>query len=68
MRANSDLAVAFSKLFWPDFVTRLYGCILLAEQYSPEAYERWKTRVARGQTVHRTDAQRRSDMGFLSNQ
>jgi hypothetical protein len=44
MRANSDLAVAFSKLFWPDFV-EVDGCILLAEQYSPKAYERWKTQL-----------------------
>jgi hypothetical protein len=44
MRADSDLAVAFSKLFWPDFI-EVDDCILLAEHYSPKSYEYWKTQL-----------------------
>src|SRR5438876_9730226 len=41
LRADYDLAVAFSKLFWPDFI-EVDGCILLATSYSPENFAHWK--------------------------
>jgi hypothetical protein len=41
MRADLDLAVAFSKLFWPDFV-EIDGCVFLKQQFSLASYERWK--------------------------
>ncbi|HET9493140.1 MAG TPA: hypothetical protein VFR15_02810 [Chloroflexia bacterium] len=42
--SNYDMAAAFSKLFWPDFV-EMDGCIFLAENYArvvmpPEWFER----------------------------
>jgi hypothetical protein len=40
LRAEYDLAAAFSKLFWPDFI-EVSGCILLAEQYDPSSFKAW---------------------------
>ncbi len=40
LRGDFDLAAAFSKLFFPDFV-EVDGCVLLKEQYSPEGLSRW---------------------------
>jgi hypothetical protein len=37
LRADFDLAAAFAKLFWPDFV-EVDGCVLLQREYSPEAF------------------------------
>jgi hypothetical protein len=35
-----EFAVAFSKLFWPDFVERR-GCIILADGFTEEGFEQW---------------------------
>src|SRR5690242_1190213 len=40
LRGDADLAAAFSKLFWPDFV-EVEGCVLLARHYNPENFEHW---------------------------
>jgi hypothetical protein len=40
MRADLDLAAAFTKLFWPDFI-EVDGCILLKIAYSPESFQSW---------------------------
>lgn len=39
--ANIEIALAFTKLFWPDFVEHEEG-IFLAEVFNPEIYDRWK--------------------------
>jgi hypothetical protein len=41
MRADYDLAAAFTSLFWPDFI-EVDGCILLNESHSPANFEQWK--------------------------
>jgi len=41
LRADIDLAAAFSKLFWPDFV-EIDGCVLLALHYERDNFEHWK--------------------------
>lgn len=41
MRADYDLAVAFSKLFWPDFI-EIDNCVLLSEAYDPTHFNKWK--------------------------
>lgn len=41
MRGDLELAVGFSKLFYPDFV-EVEGCVLLSVAYSPDSYQRWK--------------------------
>lgn len=43
LRADFDLAAAFAKLFWPDFV-EVDGCVLLQREYSPEAFAEWMER------------------------
>ncbi|HMA35512.1 MAG TPA: hypothetical protein VKY74_13665 [Chloroflexia bacterium] len=43
MRADYDLAAAFSKLFWPDFV-EIDQCVLLAEKYDPKRFKEWMQR------------------------
>ncbi len=40
LRADADLAAAFTKLFWPDFV-EVDGCVLLARSYDPENFAHW---------------------------
>jgi hypothetical protein len=40
LSANADLAAAFFKLFWPDFV-ETDGCIILRHNYSAEGFARW---------------------------
>ena len=40
LRADSDLAAAFTKLFWPDFI-EVDGCVILKRRYSPEILTRW---------------------------
>lgn len=40
LSANADLAAAFFKLFWPDFV-EIDGCIILGHNYSVEGFARW---------------------------
>lgn len=39
--ANVEIALAFTKLFWPDFVEH-EGGLFLSEAFNPEIYERWK--------------------------
>jgi hypothetical protein len=43
LRADADLAAAFTKLFWPDFV-EVEGCVLLKRAYSPESFQEWMER------------------------
>jgi hypothetical protein len=43
LRADFDLAAAFSKLFWPDLV-EADGCVFLSERYQPENFADWKER------------------------
>lgn len=38
--ASPDLAVAFAKLFWPDFLG-VEGYVLLAEHYRPDNFAGW---------------------------
>ncbi len=52
-RADLEMAVAFSKLFWPDFI-EVDGCVLLAEHYSSANFQSWKERYA-GE-MHRIEA------------
>ena len=52
--ATIELAAAFSKLFWPDFV-EWRGCILLADAFSEQNAEEW------WRTFH-GDVQRVEDM------
>lgn len=40
IRGDFDLAAAFSKLFWPDFI-EVDGCVLLREQYAPQNFSDW---------------------------
>ncbi len=40
-RGDFELAAAFCKLFWPDFI-EVEGCILLAAHYDPKSFEQWK--------------------------
>jgi hypothetical protein len=39
-KSGADLAVAFSSLFWPEFV-EVEGCVLLRERYSPSQFQDW---------------------------
>src|SRR4051812_441267 len=41
MRADLDLAIAFSKLYWPDFV-EIEGYVFLAETYNHTLFQLWK--------------------------
>jgi hypothetical protein len=40
LSTNADLAAAFFKLFWPDFV-EINGCVLLRHKYSLEGFANW---------------------------
>jgi hypothetical protein len=40
LRGDADLAAAFFKLFWPDFV-EVNGCVLLRYKYSLEGFANW---------------------------
>lgn len=40
LRSDFDMAAAFTKLFWPDFV-EVDGCVLLKGSYSPENFKKW---------------------------
>ena len=42
MRGDPDLAAAFSKLFWPDFV-EVEGCVFLEERYRRASFAEWDT-------------------------
>jgi hypothetical protein len=39
-KADFELAAAFSKLFWPDFI-EVDGCVLLAEHYDRTSFQAW---------------------------
>lgn len=39
--ANIEVALAFTKLFWPDFVEH-EGSIFLSEAFNSQIYEQWK--------------------------
>ena len=39
--ANIEIAIAFTKLFWPDFVEH-EGGIFLSEAFDSQIYEQWK--------------------------
>ena len=39
--ANIEIAIAFTKLFWPDFVEH-EGGIFLSEAFNSQIYEQWK--------------------------
>jgi hypothetical protein len=47
LRADYDLAAAFSKLFWPDFI-EVEDYVLLAENYEQTNFEDWKKRFNGG--------------------
>ncbi len=40
LNGDADLAAAFFKMFWPDFV-EVNGCVLLRYQYSVEGLAKW---------------------------
>lgn len=40
-RGNFELAFAFAKLFWPEFI-KVDNYILLKEKYEPEHFKMWK--------------------------
>jgi len=40
MRADIDLAAAFTRLFWPDLI-EVDGCVILRENYSPDNFAEW---------------------------
>ncbi len=40
-RGDFELAFAFGKLFWPDFV-EVEGCVLLEEQYDETSFRTWQ--------------------------
>jgi hypothetical protein len=39
-RGSLELAVAFSRLFWPEFLLR-NGCVVRADGFTDENFERW---------------------------
>jgi hypothetical protein len=43
LRADFDLAAAFAKMFWPDFV-EVEDCVILQRNYSLEAFAEWMER------------------------
>ena len=43
LRADFDLAAAFAKMFWPDFI-EIDGCVILQSNYSAEAFAEWMER------------------------
>jgi hypothetical protein len=44
LRGDFDLAAAFTKLFWPDFV-EVDGCVLLQRSYSPATFAQWMEKL-----------------------
>ncbi len=42
--ANVEVAIAFSKLFWPEFIEH-QGGIFLAEAFDIEIYQQWKEKL-----------------------
>lgn len=50
VRADHDLAAAFSALFWPQFV-EVEGHVFLREQYVPERFEQWKREMPDRRTL-----------------
>jgi hypothetical protein len=44
-RGDFELAAAFGKLFWPEFI-EVEGLILLAENYDEKTYRQWKQTVS----------------------
>ena len=44
VRADFELAGAFAKLFWPDFI-EVEGYIFLAEHYSEATFRRWQEKT-----------------------
>jgi hypothetical protein len=40
-----ELAAAFSRLFWPEFV-EVEGCVLLAEKYDAQNFVQWQHQLA----------------------
>lgn len=40
-KSDFDLAFAFCKLFFPDFI-QVEGCVLLAEKFEPASFANWK--------------------------
>jgi hypothetical protein len=42
--ANVEMALAFTKLFWPDFIEHDEG-IFLAEAFNQDIYEQWKAEL-----------------------
>jgi hypothetical protein len=40
-KSDFDLAFAFCKLFFPEFI-EVESCVLLAEKYESETFEKWK--------------------------
>jgi hypothetical protein len=45
LRGDADLAAAFFKLFWPDFV-EVSGCVILQHNYSPDNFTEWMERYS----------------------
>jgi len=41
VQGGGELAVAFSALYWPEFV-EVEGCVLLRERYEPVNFREWK--------------------------
>jgi len=46
MVGNYQMAAAFSKLFWPDFV-EVEGCVLLAEHFDAKNFKHWQKHLRR---------------------
>ena len=44
LRADYDLAAAFSKFFWPDFI-EVEGYVLLARNCEPQNFREWEERL-----------------------
>ncbi|MGK7873522.1 MAG: hypothetical protein AB4426_09465 [Xenococcaceae cyanobacterium] len=42
--ANVEVALALTKLFWPDFVEH-EGGIFLSQAFNPQVYEQWKAQL-----------------------
>ena len=57
--SNVEIAIAFSKLFWPDFVEYEDG-IFLSEAFDKQTYKQWKDQLG-NDIAARTDAGRFGD-------
>jgi hypothetical protein len=40
VQGGAELAIAFSALYWPEFV-EIEGCVLLREHYDPANFQEW---------------------------